>query len=75
MKMFKALRTAVILYLGSILMVSSMKIIMLWYLDWINYCVSEVIALVMVTVVCFLLRPRENGAFSTRFVFLFVGMH
>jgi hypothetical protein len=66
MRMFKTLRTAVILYLGSILMVSSMRIIMLWYLLWVNYCVSELIALVMVSVVAFLLRPRENGAFSTR---------
>eukprot|EP00026_Physarum_polycephalum_P003808 Phypoly_transcript_03824.p1 GENE.Phypoly_transcript_03824~~Phypoly_transcript_03824.p1 ORF type:complete len:766 (+),score=217.76 Phypoly_transcript_03824:263-2299(+) len=68
-KMFKALRTAVILYLGSILIISSMKIIMWWFVVWVTFCVSELVTIVMVVAVCYLTRPRENGVFSPRSYF------
>eukprot|EP01112_Ceratiomyxa_fruticulosa_P012220 TRINITY_DN3376_c0_g1_i1.p1 TRINITY_DN3376_c0_g1~~TRINITY_DN3376_c0_g1_i1.p1 ORF type:complete len:578 (+),score=69.77 TRINITY_DN3376_c0_g1_i1:571-2304(+) len=69
MKMFKVLRTAVILYLGSILMVSSMRIVMFWYIFWVYYCAAEVVSLIMVFVVVFLLKPNERGVFSSRSFF------
>lgn len=68
-RMFKALRTAVILYLGSILIISSMKIIMWWFLEWVTSCVSELVTIVMVVSVCLLTRPRLNGVFSPRSYF------
>jgi len=68
-KMFKTLRTAVILYLGSILIISSMKIIMWWFLVWVTFCVSECVTICMVVAVCILTRPRENGVFSPRAYF------
>jgi len=63
-KMFRSLRLSIIIYLGSILMVSSVRIIMLWFLYWINWCLSEAVVLIMVVTVCYLLRPRPNGVFG-----------
>lgn len=67
----QTLRTAVILYLGSILIISSMKIIMWWFLEWVTSCVSECVTIVMVLAVCLLTRPRLNGVFSPRYLFIY----
>eukprot|EP01113_Clastostelium_recurvatum_P032379 TRINITY_DN4155_c0_g1_i2.p1 TRINITY_DN4155_c0_g1~~TRINITY_DN4155_c0_g1_i2.p1 ORF type:complete len:506 (-),score=129.38 TRINITY_DN4155_c0_g1_i2:28-1545(-) len=68
-RMFKILRTAVILYLGSLLLVSSMKIIMAWFLVWINYCASESASLIMFVLIVCLLRPGPAGVISDRAFF------
>jgi hypothetical protein len=64
LKMFKILRGSVIAYLASILIVNSMRIIVIWYWDWINAVVNEVITFVVVAVIANILRPGDDGVFT-----------
>jgi cation transport ATPase len=59
-KLFKTLRTSVVIYLGSILLVNSMRIIMIWYLDWFNYVLNEMVVLLMMCLICFILLPNNR---------------
>eukprot|EP01132_Coremiostelium_polycephalum_P008497 gene8497-10443_t len=60
-RVFRFLRTAIVLYLGSILFVNSMKIIMVWFLYWVSYSISEPIMLVMLGFLCLMFRPRARS--------------
>jgi len=64
-RLFKTLRTSVVIYLGSILLVNSMRIIMVWYLDWFNYAMNEVVVLMMMALICFILLPYNRLLFTT----------
>ncbi|EFA78766.1 putative heme A:farnesyltransferase [Heterostelium album PN500] len=63
---FQYLRTAVVLYLGGILIVNSMRIIMVWFLYWVTFSVSEPMSMVMLAFLCILFRPySRNPIFSS----------
>jgi hypothetical protein len=64
-KLFKTLRSSVVLYLGSILLVNSMRIIMIWYLDWLNYVMNEIVTLLMVSTISYILLPHHRALFSS----------
>jgi len=58
-KVFRYLRTTIVLYLGAILFVNSMKIIMVWFLFWISFSISEPISILMISFLCFTFRPTN----------------
>ncbi|EGG16108.1 hypothetical protein DFA_09780 [Cavenderia fasciculata] len=63
-KLMHKLRTAVVVYLGAILVVNSMRVIMVWNLYWLTLCISEPVSLAMLWYCCYLLRPfRRNPIF------------
>jgi len=53
-----------VIYLGSILLVNSMRIVMIWYLDWFNYLINEVVIYAMMVLVSWILYPRTQHLFS-----------
>jgi len=62
--MFRILRAAVVTYLATILLVNSLRIVLIWYLDWINVAVNEIVALAIVAVLTHILRPGSTGVFT-----------
>ncbi|GAM17345.1 hypothetical protein SAMD00019534_005200, partial [Acytostelium subglobosum LB1] len=63
-KAFIYLRSAVIVYLGGILLTNSMRIIMVWFLYWTTFCVSEPMTILMLGFLCVTFRPfRSNTIF------------
>lgn len=59
-QLFKHLRTGIAIYLGAILVVNSIRIVMVWYLDWVNYLLNEVVVLIMLNFISFLLSPQRK---------------
>jgi hypothetical protein len=59
-RLFKYLRTIVMIYVGGILLVNSLRIVLLFSLPWINTINNEFISLGMVLALCILLRPRDR---------------
>jgi len=68
-RLYRMLRSSVIMYLGSILVVNSLRIVMVWYLDWFNYLLNEVVVFLMMYIICFILRPSNTALFSTATMF------
>lgn len=64
LKMFKVLRFAVVAYLGSILLINSLRIVVVWYWDWINVTTNEFISLILIIVIVHVLRPGPDGVFT-----------
>lgn len=64
LRMFKILRGSILVYLASILLINSMRIVIVWYWDWINVAISEVVALAVVAVIANVLRPGADGVFT-----------
>lgn len=62
--LFKTLRTSVVVYLGSILLVSAMRIIMVWYLDWFNFVMNELVVVLTIALVSYILLPHNHLVFS-----------
>lgn len=67
-KLFKTMRTAVVVYLGSILLVNSLRIVMVWYLEWLNYLLNETVVFTMMGFISWFLSPKNRLLFS-RFSF------
>eukprot|EP01114_Cavostelium_apophysatum_P015325 TRINITY_DN4147_c0_g1_i2.p1 TRINITY_DN4147_c0_g1~~TRINITY_DN4147_c0_g1_i2.p1 ORF type:complete len:471 (-),score=51.59 TRINITY_DN4147_c0_g1_i2:63-1475(-) len=63
-KLFKYLRSSVIIYLACILLVNSMRIVLIWYLEWLNYFLNELVSLIMTLLICFILLPRNAPLFA-----------
>lgn len=59
-RLFKYLRMIVMVYVGGILLVNSLRIILLFSWPWINTINNEFISLGMILALCILLRPRER---------------
>jgi len=59
-RLFKILRTIVMVYVGAILLVNSLRIVLLFSMPWINTINNEFISLGMVLALCILLRPRDR---------------
>ncbi|KYR02842.1 hypothetical protein DLAC_00310 [Tieghemostelium lacteum] len=60
-RVFKFLRSAIVLYLGAILFVNSIRIVMVWWLYYISYCVSEPMSVVMLLFLLFTFRPEISS--------------
>ncbi len=50
--------------LGSILLVNSLRIIMVWYLDWLNFVLNEAIILLMMFLISWMLLPHHRYCYS-----------
>eukprot|EP00027_Filamoeba_sp_ATCC50430_P006466 CAMPEP_0168546728 /NCGR_PEP_ID=MMETSP0413-20121227/3653_1 /TAXON_ID=136452 /ORGANISM="Filamoeba nolandi, Strain NC-AS-23-1" /LENGTH=417 /DNA_ID=CAMNT_0008576925 /DNA_START=566 /DNA_END=1819 /DNA_ORIENTATION=+ len=64
MKVFRSLRTAVVIYLGCILLVNSLQIVMVWYMAWFAIVLNQVTILCMVSYISYLLLPFRTNLFS-----------
>jgi len=62
-RLFKLLRASVVLYLIGILIVNAMRIVMVWYLEWINYVLNELVILLIIAVIGFLVLPNNSDLF------------
>jgi len=69
LKLFKSLRTAVVLYLISILLVNAMRIVMIWYLEWFNYILNESVVLLMVCFISYIFLPHNDPLFASASLF------
>jgi hypothetical protein len=64
MRMFRTLRAVVVIYLGTILLVNSLRIVVVWYWDWMNIALHEVIAVTLIIISLHCLRPGAHGVFT-----------
>ncbi|GAM20226.1 hypothetical protein SAMD00019534_034010, partial [Acytostelium subglobosum LB1] len=56
---FKYMRTAVVLYLCGILIANCMRIIIVWHLYWITFCLAEIISLIAISFLWIIFRPFQ----------------
>lgn len=63
-KTFKILKTLVMLYIGAVLIVSSVRFVLMWVVTWVNIPAAEGVTFFVILAVCWLLRPCENGIFT-----------
>mmetsp|Transcript_17478 Transcript_17478/g.25998 ORF Transcript_17478/g.25998 Transcript_17478/m.25998 type:complete len:515 (+) Transcript_17478:566-2110(+) len=59
LKVFRMLRSSIILYLCFILIASALRIVMVWSLEWITVAINELVVLFMVLLVCIAVRPAR----------------
>ena len=64
LNMFQVLRGTTISYLGSILLINSLRIVIIWYWDWVNVLINEVISLGILVAIAHVLRPGRDGVFT-----------
>lgn len=62
--MFQVLRGSVIAYLASILLINSLRIVIIWYWDWVNVLINEVISVGILATISWVLRPGHDGVFT-----------
>lgn len=76
-KLFKTLRNSVVVYLISILIINSFKIIVVWYLGWFETLLNEMVVLLMMCSISYQLLPYNRGKYGliiVTFGALFSGM-
>ncbi|EAL68286.1 hypothetical protein DDB_G0278227 [Dictyostelium discoideum AX4] len=60
-RVFTNLRTSVVLYLGAILFVNSLRIVMVWSLYWLAFTLSEPIFILMISFLCYSFKPNNTS--------------
>lgn len=64
LQVFRFLRGSVIAYLGTILLINSLRIVVLWYWDWINVLINEAVSFLIIAFVSVALKPGRGGVFT-----------
>jgi hypothetical protein len=68
-RLFKRFRTSVIIYLASILLANSLRIVISWELEFVNYILNEVLVNLMVLLLVYNFAPYKRLLFSTTIMF------
>eukprot|EP01102_Stenamoeba_stenopodia_P011171 TRINITY_DN341_c0_g1_i2.p1 TRINITY_DN341_c0_g1~~TRINITY_DN341_c0_g1_i2.p1 ORF type:complete len:537 (+),score=113.89 TRINITY_DN341_c0_g1_i2:64-1674(+) len=61
---FRSIKISVLVYLGLILVVTMLKIVIVWYLDYTNYVVDEVIVICIFLSVLVGLKPHDSHVYT-----------
>ena len=64
LSMFQILRISTIAYLGAILLINSLRIVIIWYLDWVNVLINEFISFCILATITYILQPGANSVFT-----------